>query len=136
MMAEFNKGQTFLDTQATNICGTKGKYFIALTDADYEDDEIVCFYFNTEHRMDLYLPGCNSKKLRYIIQEGELQFIKCPSSVMLGFATIYKLEEICNCNSIKLLEIADELLCRKIKNCLDRNEIEGRFWKRIMECYK
>ena len=50
-MADFNKGQTFLDKSATNYQGTKGKYFIALSDADDDDDPVICFVMNTEHRM-------------------------------------------------------------------------------------
>jgi hypothetical protein len=117
-MAEFDRGQTFLDLSATNQEGTKGKFFIGLSNADYADDSIVCFVFNTEKRMDKYHLGCNKEVQKYIVAPGTFSFVSAHSSIMLNQDYCYKLEEMYGDN-IKLLDKADDNLSRQIKNCID-----------------
>ncbi|OGU18266.1 MAG: hypothetical protein A2X61_15750 [Ignavibacteria bacterium GWB2_35_12] len=121
-MAGYNKGQAFLDKKATNLDGTKGKYFIALSSAEYDDDDIICFVMNTERRMDLYHPLCNREKGKFIIKPNTFSFIKDYTSIMLKMEVYYKLTEMYEYNII-LYETADELLLRQIKNCIDFNYI-------------
>ena len=117
-MAEFNKGQTILDLSATNMVGTKGKFFIALSDADDVEDEIVCFVMNTEKRMEYYHKLCNKEKGKFIIEPGTFSFIKDNTAIMLKKEVYYKFNEMFDMN-IKLLDVANDLLLRQIKNCIE-----------------
>jgi hypothetical protein len=117
-MADFSKGQTFLDLSATNIQGTKRKYFIALSDAQYEDDLIVCFVMNTEHRMDKYHLFCNKNNHRFVIAPKTFSFIVKYTSIILVKEAFYQYCEFFQEN-IKLLDSANDTLVRQIKNCID-----------------
>lgn len=75
-MADFEIGQIFLDKKATNHQGTKGKYYISLSDAEYDDDEIICFVFNTENHMYKYKYGCNKEDQKYILKSNSFTFLK------------------------------------------------------------
>jgi hypothetical protein len=134
-MAGFNKGQTFLDKSSTILSGTKGKYFIALSEAEYDDDLIVCFVMNTEHRIDKYHFDCNKNDCRYIIKPGTFSFIDRPTSIMLIREVFYKYNEMYQDN-IVLLDIAEELLLRQIKNCIDRNFISPKAYNIIQNSFK
>jgi hypothetical protein len=83
-MPLFEAGTTFLDHYSRNIQGEKAKYFIGMNNADDEDDVIVAFVFNTEHRMDLYRVGCNKDKQKYVIEPKSFSFISAHSSIMLS----------------------------------------------------
>lgn len=134
-MAEFEKGQTFLDLKATNYQGTKGKYFIGLSNADYDDDIIVCFVFNTENRMDKYHLYCNSEVQKFILPPKIFPFLTNHSAIMLNQPCCYNLKEIYN-DSIKLLEKADDNLSRQIKNCIDWGYIPPKFQTLIKQSFK
>jgi len=134
-MAEFDFGQTFLDKQATNFSGTKGKYYIALSNADYDDDLIICFVMNTEKFMDKYQYNCNKSAQKFIIAPNTFSFIDRDTSIMLDQPVCYKFIEMYG-NNIKLLDQADETLCRQIKNCIDFNNIPPKFATLIKDCFK
>ncbi len=134
-MAEFERGQTFLDLAAESHRGTKGKFFIALSSADYDDDIIVCFVFNTEHRMDKYHVGCNKDVQKFIVAPKAFSFIDKYSSIMLHQACCYKLIEMYS-DKIRLLEKADDQLCRQIKNCIDWNFVPAKFVPLIKDSFK
>jgi len=134
-MADFNKGQTFLDKSATNQQGTKPKYFIALSDADYDDDTIICFVMNTEHRMAQYNWLCNKDKQRFIIKPQTFTFITVPTSIILSKEAYYRYSEMYKPN-IKLLEMADDTLIRQIKNCIDWNYISVKAANIIKQSFK
>ncbi len=134
-MADFEKGQTFLDLHATNFSSTKGKYFITLNNAEEEDDLIICFVMNTENRMDKFQLGCNKKFQKYILEPGEFSFLKNHTAIMLELASQYTLSEMYEDN-IKLLDKAEDPLCRQIKNCIDFNYIIPKFTKIIKSCFK
>lgn len=57
-MAIIEKGTFFLDPNACRNFREKPKYFIVLTDGESEDDKLICFSLNTEHRMDIYHLSC------------------------------------------------------------------------------
>jgi len=133
-MADFNKGQTFLDLSATNFQGTKSKYFIALSNAKDEDDLVVCFVMNTEHRMDKYHLLCNKSKQRFIIKPETFSFIKYYTSIMLVKEVFYQYSEFYKDN-IKLLDIANETLIRQIKNCIDWKFLTPKAAKLIKESF-
>lgn len=135
-MAEFERGQTFIDLKSSNINQTKAKYFIALSNANYEDDEIICFVMNTEQRMNLFNYDCNKNAGKFIIPNGTFKFIDRDTSIMLRTETYFLFSEILNSSSIKLLEIADEQLQRKIKNCIDFNFIPPKAKKIILDSFK
>jgi len=134
-MAEFEIGQTFLDLKATNFSGTKGKYYIALSNADFDDDLIISFVMNTENRMEKYKYGCNKDAQKFVIAPKTFSFIDRDTSIMLDQPVCYKLIEIYG-RSIKLLDRADETLCRQIKNCIDLNYIPVKFANIIKACFK
>jgi hypothetical protein len=134
-MADFEKGQTFLDLKATNFSGTKGKYYIALSDAEDDDDRIISFVMNTENRMDKCRIGCNKKLQKYILKPGDFSFIKNYTAIMLELPVQYSLSEMYEDN-IKLLDKADDNLCRQIKNCIDFNYIPVKFAQIIKTCFK
>lgn len=134
-MADFNKGQSFHDKFATNYQGTKGKYFIALSDADEDDDFIICFVMNTENRMDKYEWDCNKDKQRFIIRPNTFSFIKNPTSIILEKEVYYKYSEMYQSN-IELLDIASDVLIRQIKNCIDWNRISLKAASIIKQCFK
>lgn len=134
-MAEFEVGQTFLDLKATNFKGTKGKYFIALSYAEFDDDLIISFVMNTEKMMDKYSYGCNKSDQKFVIAPRTFSFIDKDTSIMLSQPVCYELIEMYE-SHIKLLDKADELLCRQIKNCIDMNFISLKFAKIIRDCFK
>lgn len=134
-MADFNKGQTFLDIKATNYQGIKPKYFIAMSDANDEDDIVVCFFMNTEHRMEKYNLNCNRASGRFIIATGTFSFIKEPTSIILSKEVHYKYSEMYGSN-IKLLDAAKEILLRQIKNCINFDDISVNSAKIIKDCFK
>jgi hypothetical protein len=134
-MPGFEKGQTFLDRKALDLSGTKPKYFIALTDAEDADDEIICFVMNTENMMDRYHFECNKKDLRFIIRPGTFSFIDRETSIMLNKEVYYTFKELCNDN-IKLLETANDLLVRQIRNCIDWNFMMLKTKRIIDHCFR
>lgn len=134
-MAEFERGQTFLDLKATNYQGTKGKYYIGLSNADYDDDVIVCFVFNTENRMDNYHLHCNDNVQKFIVGPATFSFIEKYSSIMLNLPCYYSFKAICN-SSIKLLDKANDELSRQIKNCIDWSYIPLKFQPLIKQSFK
>jgi hypothetical protein len=129
-MAELERGQTFFDSRAVNLNQQKSKYFIALSNADFDDDLIVCFVMNTERRMEKYHIGCNKTSQKFIIKPGTFSFIKTYTSIMFDQPCCYQLNDIYEDN-IKLLDKADDMLCRQIKNCIDWNYIPQKFSKLI-----
>jgi hypothetical protein len=134
-MADIEIGQIFLDMQATNYYQSKPKYHIALSSAEYDDDNIICFVINTEHNIKDYALGCNKSSSKFIISQGTFSFITKQSAIMLHQEVLYILEEMYK-DSIKLLEVADIELCRQIKNCIDFNDISVKFGNLIKECFK
>jgi len=134
-MADFNKGQSFLDTSAVNYFSSKPKYFITMSDADYDDDLIVCFVMNTEHRMDKYKIGCNKDYQRFIIKPGAFSFVTEYTSVMLFKESFYKYSEMRE-STIKLLDMANDLLIRQIRNCIDWTDLTPRATKLIKDSFK
>ena len=133
-MAGLDRGQTFIDHEATNIDCTKAKYLIALSDADDPDDRVPCFVMNTERHMHKYHFGCNKEKYRCIVKEKTFTFINNPTSIMLKVEWYYTFEELCG-RSIELLDIADDLLCRQIKNCIDWNQMLLETREIINKCF-
>ena len=129
------KGQTFLDMKAGNYQGEKPKYFIALTQANDLEDEIVCLVINSENRMTQYKEGCNKAKGKYILKPKELSFINHHSSIMLDFPCRYYLKELFE-NKVKLMDIASDVLCRQIKNCINFDTFLPRFGNMIKDCFK
>ncbi len=117
-MAEFERGQTFLDRKATNISGQKHKYFIALSNADFEDDDVVCFVMNSEDDMIGKSYLCNKVKGKFILKSGDFSFIKHDTSIMLKVESVYTLEELLS-SDVQLLDMASDTLQRQIKNCID-----------------
>lgn len=134
-MAEFEIGQTFLDLKSTNLYVQKAKYFISLSSADNEDDEIVCFVMNTENKMEKYHVGCNRQAQKFILLPDSLSFIINPTSIMLAEPARYYFREIYE-NNIKLLDKADLLLCRQIKNCINWDYISVKFANLIDASFK
>ncbi|MGA2298774.1 MAG: hypothetical protein ABSG15_14600 [FCB group bacterium] len=134
-MAEFERGQTFLDKKAINFDGTKGKYFIALSNAESSDDEVVCFVMNTENRMDKYKLNCNKKPGKFIIKPATFSFIKNYTSIMLNKEAYYTLDELCDKN-IDLRDVAEDKLQREIKNCIDFDYLLPKGTKLIKDSFK
>ncbi len=132
----FVKGTIFIDKKATNIQGTKPKYFIGLNNAKDEDDRIVCFVLNTENFPDKLVKGCNKKKEKYYILPSEFDFLPNPTVIMLNRACYYNLEEIISKVEIIIMETVSEILARQIKNCIDKNNIEEFGWKNIIQSFK
>lgn len=134
-MADFNKGQVFLDQSAAIYQVSKPKYFITMSDADYDDDLIVCFVINTEHRMDRYQVGCNKDYQRFIIEPGTFSFIKEYTSIMLLRESFYKYSEMYG-DTIKLMAIADDLLVRQIRNCINWDNLTPKATALIKNSFK
>jgi hypothetical protein len=135
-MAEFEKGQFFFDKTATNYQGSKGKYFIGLTDANDGDDIIVSFVLNTENNFQKYNLNCNRDIQKYILTPNQFSFLKNYTSIMLSVPRKYTFEEMCESHIDILKDIADEKVCRQIKNCIDMDLIEPIFANPIKECFK
>lgn len=129
-MATIDCGQFFLDHNASKNFQQKAKYFIALSDADDEDDIMICFVINTDK---FNLPAhCNKNKNKYVLDPKIhcFSFLKHKSSIMLSEPCFYKAGELINTNSITILnDVADENLQREISNCIDKNNITQRFLK-------
>lgn len=134
-MADFKKGQLFLDQSATNLQGTKSKYFIAMSNANDADDLIVCFVMNTEHRMEKYHLNCNRDAQRFILPPKTFSFISDFTSIMLVKEVFYQYHEMYGDN-IRLFEIANDTLLRQIKNCVDWNYISSKARRIIQESFK
>lgn len=135
-MPLFEAGTTFLDHRAFNIQGEKAKYFIGMNNADTEDDVIIAFVFNTEHRMDLYHVGCNKEKQKYVVEPKSFSFISAHSSIMLSVPEYYQLKEIIDKDSVKIFEKATDRLAREIKNCLDLKNVSAKFYHLIKESFR
>ncbi len=135
-MPLFEAGTTFLDHHAVNSQGVKAKYFIGMNNADMEDDVIVAFVFNTEHRMDLYQVGCNKEKQKFVLKPKDISYLTDHTSVMLSLPRYYHLKEILDSTSIKELERANESLSRQIKNCLDLKNVAVKFQQLIKDSFK
>ena len=134
-MADLNKGQTFLDLSATNYYGTKGKFFIALSNAEVENDLVVCFVMNTEKRMNKYHLLCNKNHQRFIIAPKTFSFISEYTSIMLVKEVFYEYSEFFQ-DHIKLKDVADDILVRQIKNCLDFNYLTQKATRLIKDSFK
>ncbi len=134
-MADFKKGQLFLDKSAINIQGIKGKYFIAMSDAEDDDDLIICFVLNTERRMEKYHLNCNKNFQRFIIPPDTFSFIHEYTSIMLVKEVFYKFAEIFE-NNILLLDMTNEILLRQIKNGIDWNYISPKAKNIILKSFK
>lgn len=137
-MATIDKGQFFLDHHALKDGEKKAKFFIALTEGDLDDEAIICFVINTEHRMDLYKIECNRTKQRFILFKDvhKFEFLEKPSSIMLDDAYQYFVKEFYT-DQIKILDDkASETLCRQIKNCIDEGYILPKLMKKIKAEYK
>jgi hypothetical protein len=126
-MPLFEAGTTFLFYRTSSMQGTKSKYFIGFSNADEEDDIVVSFVFNTEHMMNKHNLGCNKSKQKFIIAPQTFSFIKEHTSIMLAIPQIYKLSEIINSKNCKILEKANDLQIRQIKNCIDWDYIPVKF---------
>jgi len=83
-MPLFEVGTTFLNHRAQNIQGEKSKYFIGMNNANMEDDIIVAFVFNTEHRIDLYHVGCNKEKQKFVLKPKDISYLTEYTSIMLS----------------------------------------------------
>lgn len=134
-MADFERGQTFFDRGACNIDGTKGKYYIGMSNASYDDDDIVCFVLNTEKRMDQHYLLCNKSKQKFIIAPRTFSFISDYTSIMLNKEVIYKLTEMYD-GERRLLDKADDQLARQIKNCIDFDFITPKYHSLIKDSFK
>lgn len=136
-MASIDKGQFFIDFEALKNGEQKSKFFIALTDGYADDDSIICFVINTEHRMDLYNIGCNRCKQKFILFKDihQFEFLKEPSSIMLQEPRCYFVKDFYHDNIKVLNDKADDILCRQIKNCIDVGYIIPKFMKVIKACY-
>lgn len=137
-MATINRGQFFLDHKAIKDGHQKAKFFIALTEGDADDEGVICFVINTEHKMDLYHVCCNKKQQKFVLYNTihKFKFLEEPSSIMLGEPCRYYVKEFYE-SHIKILgDIADEKLCREIKNCLDEGYILPSFMEIIKKNYK
>lgn len=135
-MPLFEAGTTFLDFRSVNFQGAKTKYFIGMNNADYDDDYIVSFVFNTEHRMDLYRIGCNKEKQKFILEPKEFNFLKEYTSVMLSIPCYIQLKYIIDNERVKILDKASDNLARQIKNCLDMNNVAVKFQRLIKASFK
>ncbi len=130
-MADIEVGQTFIDLRSSNLFqGEKAKYFISMSCADCDGDEFVCFVMNTERMMEKYHPYCNKTKQKFIIPPNTFSFITAHTSIMLARPAVYTYEEMF-AGHIRLLEVAPNLLCSQIKNCIDWNFIPPRISKMI-----
>jgi hypothetical protein len=129
------RGQTFIDKKAANIQGSKPKYFISLTDACEPNDELICFVINSENKMYNLREACNKEKRKYVLKPKDLTFIEHYSSIMLDMPSRYYLKELFG-KDCDRLDVADELLCRQIKNCIDFNAIPSKYGDLIKACFK
>lgn len=125
-MVEFKRGQTFIDHRSIDYTGNqKAKYYIGLSNAYDLKDVIVCFVLNTEKYFDRYTLGCNHGHHRFIIPPATFSFITAHTSIMLNKEAIYTFEELLQSDK-QLLDLADDNLARKIKNCIDWQYILAR----------
>ena len=134
-MADIEIGQIFLDLKAISYQGEKAKYFISMSCANDIGDEFACFVMNTEKRMDKYSLNCNKKAQKFILAPNTFSFITNYTAIMLSRACLYKYEEICE-KHIKLLDVATNILCRQIKNCIDWNFIQRKIAILIKDAFK
>lgn len=136
-MLLFEKGQTFKDNRATNFDGEKGKYFIGMSNGEFEDDVICCFVMNTENKMHLHHLLCNSGKQKFIIAPKTFSFIINYTSIMLNKTVYYRVNEIINDPKIiELKDLADLNLSRQIKNCIDFDFVEPKYVPLIKSAFK
>ncbi len=136
-MPLFEAGTTFLDHRAINIQGEKPKYFIGMNNADFDDDVIIAFVFDTEHKEELKKsPGCHKGKQKFVLKPHELSYLTSFTTVELATPRYYQLKNICESNTVKILECADENLARRIKNCIDMNYIVKKFHQLIKDSFK
>lgn len=122
-MAIIEKGTFFLDLHATKNFEENDKFMLVMSEAEFEDDVLLCFSLNTEHRMDLYHVGCNGRKAKFILSPDldKFSFLKRFTYLKLDEPLIYKVKELFE-DSIKVYESdkANEILLRQINNCIDR----------------
>ncbi len=144
-MAEFEKGDIFIDYRAVNIAGEKAKYFLCMNDANEADDKVVCFVMNTEGRMDKYHVGCNNSVGKFVLILGDTplentkgkSFLKNPTSLMLSKPRIYTVSEFLERSDIKFIgKIIDDKFLRRIKNCIDFNDLTFLEMRLIKEAFK
>ncbi len=121
-MAIIEKGLFFWDPHAIRDFKENDKYFIIITDGNYEDDLLVCFSLNTEKRMDKYNVLCNRRSAKFILSPDihKFSFLKKFTSLNLDEPCLYSVKELFE-NHIKILEQdkAGIELLRQIKNCID-----------------
>jgi hypothetical protein len=134
-MGIIEKGLFFWDPHATKNFEENDKYFIVMSDGEYEDDILICFSLNTEKRMDIYHVGCNKGKAKFILSPDKYKFsfLKKFTALNLHTPSQYKVSELFN-DEIKVYEHdkANEELLRQIKNCID----EGYLLPREIELIK
>lgn len=137
-MATIEKGQFFLDHKAIKDGQSKAKFFIALTEAELDDEKIVCFVINTEKRMDIYQVLCNRKKQKFVLSPDihKFSFLENFSSIMLDEPCFYFVNEFYEDGLDLLDDIAEETLCRQINNCIDIGYLLPGFTKLLKENYK
>lgn len=127
----FKYGSIFIDFKAVKMLkpddySIKAKYFIAMSNGDYNDDKIICFVLNTEMNYSNLEKGCNKfiKKFYLPAETLEFDFQKNHTSIFLDDDRYYILEEILSSEDIKIIGTVDDNLARQIKNCIDFNDIE------------
>jgi hypothetical protein len=130
----FTPGTVFIDLKASNITGCKPKYFIGMSKANYEDDKIICFVFNTENYPQNLHDGCNKIKEKFFLPPKRFDFQTEPTSIMLNKEHYYSLNEILNDDKIKIVNNEIELkLLLKIFNCINRKSIAEFGWEMLKE---
>ena len=136
-MPSIPKGQFFLDLIATKHGQQKGKFFIALTEGEFDDDRLICFVLNTENRMDLYRDGCNKAKGKFILlpDNHDFGFLINPTSIMLNEPCCYLVKEFYE-DRIIMKKVADEKILREIKNCIDNGYLLPWMIKDIKSNYR
>lgn len=134
-MVLVERGQTFIDHQATLNGKTKAKYFIALSKADDFDDELVCFVINSERSSKFQKHQCYKQYHKFTIRERTFSFIEHFSSIILDKPRIYNASKLTE-NNIIILEKAPDILQRQIKNCIDFNLLIPLYTQLIKNSFK
>lgn len=122
-MAIFEKGTIFRIQKSTKmhrgISGfqTKPKMFLALNDAEYEDDPIVSLVLCTENQITS--EGCYKRKNKYIILPGLCKCITNTTYIQTVEESYFDLKKILeSCNTIH--DTITESDFNKIYNCLEK----------------
>ncbi len=124
-MATVKRGQFFLHHKAIKEGVSKPKFFICLIEGEDLDDEILCLVINSERRIGMYQPGCNKQKAKFVLTTSKysFDFLKHDSSIMLLRIFHYKVADLF-ADDIRILnDVANDGLCRQIKNCIDKNNL-------------